>query len=150
LGAGGGLVLADGLDEQAKPSSKLGKTTAPRATRRGKAKDILSIYDVFARRLLTCGTGLAMIAFMALIETEEAARRLARAIASDLSLYNEDKIVNGITNDNLFESLSEEIEEGRALYKRRVSPDLYAKNYYDRALVDILIKAKGHIKSKLW
>ena len=33
---------------------------------------------------------------MALIETEEAARRLARAIASDLSLYNEEKIVKGI------------------------------------------------------
>jgi hypothetical protein len=87
---------------------------------------------------------------MPLIETEEAARRLARAIASDLSLYNEDKIINGITNDNLFETLAEEIEEGRALYKRRVSPELYPKNFYDRALVDILIKAKGHIKSKIW
>jgi hypothetical protein len=87
---------------------------------------------------------------MPLIETEEAARRLARAIASDLSLYNEEKIVNGITNDNLFETLAEEIEEGRALYKRRVSPELYPRNFYDRALVDILIKAKGHIKSKIW
>jgi len=87
---------------------------------------------------------------MPLIETEEAARRLARAIASDLSLYNEDKIINGVTNDNLFDALAEEIEEGRALFKRRVSPELYPKNFYDRALVDILIKAKGHIKSKLW
>jgi predicted transcriptional regulator len=87
---------------------------------------------------------------MALIETDEAARRLARAIASDLSLYNEEKIVGGITNDTLFQSLSEEIEEGRALYKRRVAPELYPKNFYDRALVDILIKAKGHIKSKIW
>ena len=75
---------------------------------------------------------------------------VARAIASDLSLYNEDKIVGGIQNDNLFDSLAEEIEEGRALYKRRVSPELYPRNFYDRALVDILIKAKGHIKSKLW
>ena len=87
---------------------------------------------------------------MPLIETEEAARRLARAIASDLSLYNEEKIVAGIQNDDLFTALSEEIEEGRALYKSRVSPDLYARNFYDRALVDILIKAKGHIKSKIW
>jgi hypothetical protein len=78
---------------------------------------------------------------MPLIETEEAARRLARAIASDLSLYNEEKIINGITNDNLFQGLSEEIEEGRALYKRRVAPELYPRNFYDRALVDILIKA---------
>ena len=37
---------------------------------------------------------------MALIETEEAARRLARAISSDLALYNEDKIAEGIRNDN--------------------------------------------------
>ncbi|APR86523.1 Hypothetical protein A7982_11872 [Minicystis rosea] len=87
---------------------------------------------------------------MPLIETEEAARRLARAIASDLSLYNEEKIVQGIQNDDLFTVLSEEIEEGRALYKSRVSPDLYQKNFYDRALVDILVKSKGHIKSKIW
>jgi hypothetical protein len=87
---------------------------------------------------------------MPLIETEEAARRLARAIASDLSLYNEEKIVQGIQSDDLFNTLAEEIEEGRALYKSRVSPDLYQKNFYDRALVDILVKSKGHIKSKIW
>ena len=87
---------------------------------------------------------------MALIETEDAARRLARAIASDLSLYNEEKIIGGVTHDNLFDAISEEIEEGRALYKRRVSPELYPRNFYDRALVDILVKAKGHIKSKIW
>lgn len=87
---------------------------------------------------------------MALIETEEAARRLARAIASDLSLYNEEKIVQGIQGDNLFEVLQEEIEEGRALFKSRVAPELYAKNYYDRAIVDILVRSKGHVQSKLW
>jgi hypothetical protein len=87
---------------------------------------------------------------MPLIETEEAARRLARAIASDLSLYNEEKIVQGLQQDDLFNVLSEEIEEGRALYKSRVSPELYQKNFYDRALVDILIKTKGHIKCRVW
>ncbi|HTQ05773.1 MAG TPA: hypothetical protein VMI54_18045 [Polyangiaceae bacterium] len=87
---------------------------------------------------------------MPLIETEEAARRLARAIASDVSLYNEEKIVRGLENDSLFEELGEEIEEGRALYKSRVSPDLYHRNFYDRALVDILIRSKGHVKSRIW
>ena len=87
---------------------------------------------------------------MALIETEEAARRLARAIASDLSLYNEEKIMEGIQNDNLFTVLSEELEEGRALFKSRVSPDLFAKNFYDRAVIDILVRAKGHVQSKMW
>jgi hypothetical protein len=87
---------------------------------------------------------------MPLIETEEAARRLARAIASDLSLYNEEKILQGVQNDNLYDVLAEEIQEGRALYKSRVAPDLYQKNFYDRALIDILIRSKGHVKSKLW
>jgi spore germination protein GerM len=88
---------------------------------------------------------------MALIDNPDAARRLARAIASDVSLYNEDKIVQGIMNDNLFESMHAEIEEGRELYKSRVAADLYSStNFYDRAIVDILVRSKGHIKSKIW
>jgi hypothetical protein len=87
---------------------------------------------------------------MALIETEEAARRLARAIASDLSLYNEEKIMEGITKDTLFGVLSEELEEGRALFKSRVSPELFQKNFYDRAVIDILVRSKGHVQSKMW
>ena len=87
---------------------------------------------------------------MPLIDTEEAARRLARAIASDLSLYNEDKITQGVKNDNLFETLGEEIEEGRALFNSRVSPKLYGRNLYERAIVDILVRSKGHVPSKLW
>ncbi len=87
---------------------------------------------------------------MALIETEEAARRLARAIASDLSLYNEDKIVEGVVGDRLFDALADEIEEGRALFKSRVAPELYAKNFYDRAIIDILVRSKGHVASPMW
>lgn len=88
---------------------------------------------------------------MALIDNPDAARRLARAIASDVSLYNEEKIVQGITNDNLFETLHGEIEEGRELYKSRIAPELFGStNFYDRAIVDILVRSKGHIKSKIW
>jgi spore germination protein GerM len=86
-----------------------------------------------------------------LITTPEAATRLARAIASDLSLYNEEKIIEGIQNDSLFDVLKDEIEEGRELYKSRVSPELFTStNYYDRAIVDIIVKSKGHVKSKIW
>ncbi|MBI5495812.1 MAG: hypothetical protein HY904_12380 [Deltaproteobacteria bacterium] len=88
---------------------------------------------------------------MALIDSPELAMRLARAIASDISLYNEAKIVGGIQNDNLFESLDAELAEGRELYKSRVTPDLYGRtNYFDRAIVDVLMRGKGHIKSKIW
>lgn len=87
---------------------------------------------------------------MALIETEEAARRLSRAIASDLSLYNEDKIVEGVKGDNLFAVLEGEIEEGRALFRSRVAPELFEKNFYDRAIIDILVRSKGHVESVMW
>jgi hypothetical protein len=87
---------------------------------------------------------------MPLIETEEAARRLARAIASDIAIYNEETIIRGIQNDTLFDDLTEEIEEGRTLYKSRVSPNLQGRNLFDRALVDVLIKSKGHIRSRIW
>lgn len=87
---------------------------------------------------------------MALIETEEAARRLARTIASDLLVYNPDKIVDGIKNDNLFDALKDEIEEGRALFQSRVSPEIYARNLYDRAIIDILVRSKGNVPSVMW
>ncbi len=78
------------------------------------------------------------------------ARQLARAIASDLSLYNEEKIVAGIKDDNLFEVMAEDVDEGRELFNSRVSDEISQMNIYDRAIVDVLIKSKGHIKSKIW
>ena len=59
---------------------------------------------------------------MPLIEAPEAAIRLARAICSDISLYNEEKIVRSIEKDNFFDALKEELEEGREHYRSRVAP----------------------------
>ena len=59
---------------------------------------------------------------MPLIETPEQATRLARAICSDVSLYNEEKIVRGIEQDNFFDALRDELEEGRELYRSRSPP----------------------------
>jgi len=85
-----------------------------------------------------------------LIDKPERARQLARAIASDLSLYHEAKIVEGIERDNLFEVMAAEITEGRDLFQKRVAESLHKLNIYDRAVVDVLIKSKGHVKSKIW
>ena len=84
------------------------------------------------------------------IDNPERAGQLARAIASDLGLYHEDKIVSGIENDTLFTVMAEEIEEGRELFRSRVTEDIFKQNIYNRAIVDRLVKAKGHIKSKIW
>lgn len=88
---------------------------------------------------------------MPLIETPEQATRLARAICSDVSLYNEEKIVRGIEQDNFFDTLRDELEEGRELYRSRLAPDLYAKtNFYDRAIIDVILRSKRHVKSRIW
>ncbi len=79
------------------------------------------------------------------------AMRLARAIASDISLYNEQKIIQGIEKDTLFDVLKDEISEGRELFKSRVSAEVYTKtNFFDRAINDVVLKPKGHVKSKIW
>jgi hypothetical protein len=84
------------------------------------------------------------------IDNAKRARQLARAIASDLTLYHEAKILDGIANDTLFEVMKDEIDEGRDLFKSRVTPDVFEQNIYDRAIVDVLVKSKGHVKSKIW
>jgi len=85
-----------------------------------------------------------------LIDKPQRARQLARAIASDLTLYHEAKILDGINNDSLFDVMNAEIQEGRELFKSRVTPELFEQNIYDRAVVDVLVKSKGHVKSKIW
>ena len=76
----------------------------------------------------------------ALIDTPEAANRLARAIASDLSLYNEAKIKEGIENDTFFAILQEEIAEGRAHYESRV----------DRKLIEGPTSSTGRWSTSSW
>lgn len=89
------------------------------------------------------------------IDTEVAARRLARAIASDLALYNQDKVKQGIENDNFYEVMKDEIDEGRELFLSRLSQE-YKQNpssvqLYERAIADVIIKLAGQrIKSKIW
>jgi hypothetical protein len=87
---------------------------------------------------------------MALIDKPDRARQLARAIASDLSLYHDKKIIEGIENDTLFDVMAHEIEEGRALFKGRVTPEVYQQGHYDRALCDVMLKPKGNVKSRIW
>ncbi len=88
---------------------------------------------------------------MALISDTEAAARLARTIIGDIALYNRGKISSGIKNDNIFELFERELKEGLDLYRSRVDPELDRKNnFYNRAIVDILIKQYGTIESKIW
>lgn len=87
---------------------------------------------------------------MSLIDNVDQARRLARAIISDVAIYNREKVEEGIKNDSIFDVLAEEIEEGRQHFNSRVGPEFSASNIYDLALVDVLIKRAGKIESTIW
>lgn len=85
-----------------------------------------------------------------MIDNPEQAKRLARAILSDVALYNREKVENGIKNDNIFDLLSEELEEGRQHFLSRVSADMNPDFIYQIAVVDVIIKRAGKIESSIW
>jgi hypothetical protein len=87
---------------------------------------------------------------MSLIDNPEHARRLARAIVSDVAVYNRDKVEEGIRNDNIFDILADEIEEGRHHFLSRIATDPGLASIFDIALVDVLIKRAGKIDSSIW
>ena len=87
---------------------------------------------------------------MHVIDNVEQARRLARAIISDIAIYNKDTVERGIKTDTIFDLLGEDLEEGRHHFSSRVTPELAASNIYDIAIVDVLIKRAGKIESTIW
>ncbi len=85
------------------------------------------------------------------VENPDLAFRLARAIVSDIALYNQDKVTEGIKGDNIFELMDAELEEGREHFFSRVSTDLANRDHlYQRAIVDVMIKQAGKIESQIW
>ncbi|HBA89902.1 MAG TPA: hypothetical protein DCZ75_18480 [Geobacter sp.] len=87
---------------------------------------------------------------MSLIENRDQARRLARAIISDVALYNKEKVEQGIKDDNIFEVLQDQLTEGREHFQSRVTKELADSNIFDIAVVDVLIKRAGKIESTIW
>jgi len=87
---------------------------------------------------------------MNMIDNPDQATRLARAILSDVAMYNKEKVENGIKNDNIFDVLKEELEEGRQHFLSRVSTDINPDLVYEIAVVDVLIKRAGKIESSIW
>jgi len=84
------------------------------------------------------------------IETSEAATRLARAIASDIASYNEEKIRRSLEEDTFFDAMHDEIEEGRAHFRGRVVPALAARGIFERAIVDVILARKGSVRARAW
>ena len=88
---------------------------------------------------------------MRIIKTSDEAKRLARTILSDILLYNQAKVKEGIEKDSLFQILTEELAEGKKYYESMVDEEVrQATNFFNEAVVDVLLKQGGKIKSEIW
>lgn len=75
-------------------------------------------------------------------EEVERARRFARLIVSDIALYNQEAVAEGIARGTFYDLLNEDITEGRALYEKRVPETIrQSKDYFQEAF-DNFIAAK--------
>ena len=73
----------------------------------------------------------------------EKAQRFARLIVSDIVLYNEDAVAEGIQKGTLFDLLKDDIAEGRNLYENRVPLVVRSgKDYLQDAFDDFIASKK--------
>lgn len=76
-------------------------------------------------------------------EAHVKARRFARIIVSDIALYNQAKVEQGVRAGTFYELLADDIAEGRAIYAQRVAADIRSTtNYLDEALDALVVKKK--------
>lgn len=88
---------------------------------------------------------------MKLITEPDQARRLARTILSDIMLYNQAKVKEGIEKDTLFDVIADELNEGKKYYESMVDENLRSTtNFFSEAVADVLLKQGGRIKSDIW
>jgi hypothetical protein len=74
-----------------------------------------------------------------LIDDPERADRLARAICADLRLYHWDALERVVESHTFPGEMAEPLEEGRALFDRRVSDEIRAMGIFERAVDEVLL-----------
>ncbi len=78
-----------------------------------------------------------------LSDAHNKARRLARIIVSDIALYNQKKVEEGVRNGNFDQLFEEELEDGRLFYNRRVAEQVReGTTYLEDALEDFISQKK--------
>ncbi len=67
------------------------------------------------------------------------ARRFARLLVSEIKLYNEQKVVDGRSQHDLYQRLREYIDRSREMYDKRVRPEVAQRyDYFHNELVSTL------------
>jgi uncharacterized coiled-coil protein SlyX len=74
------------------------------------------------------------------------AKRLARLIVSDIVLYNQAAVEEGVRNDTFEELLAHDIREARTLYAQRVAEDIRNDTtYLDDAFAEVIARKKREL-----
>ena len=67
------------------------------------------------------------------------ARRFARLLVSEIKLYNEQKVIDGRRNSDLYERLKEDIDRSRQMYDKRITGVVAGRfDYFYEELVNTL------------
>lgn len=67
------------------------------------------------------------------------ARRFARLLVSEIKLYNEPKVKEGRSRNDIYDRLREDIDRSRQMYDKRVAPPVAARHdYFHQELVNTL------------
>jgi predicted Zn finger-like uncharacterized protein len=81
-----------------------------------------------------------------LSEAHSKARRLARIIVTDIALYNQKKVDEGVRNGTFYELFEEELNDGRLFFNRRVSEQVReGTTYLEDALEDFISLKKSDL-----
>jgi predicted Zn finger-like uncharacterized protein len=75
-------------------------------------------------------------------EAVEKARRFARIIVSDIALYNQEAVIEGLKNGTFYALLKNDVDEGRELYEKRVPAVIKSKKDYYQEAFDNFIRAQ--------
>ena len=79
-------------------------------------------------------------------EAHVKARRFARVIVSDIVLYSQPRVEEGVRNGTFYQLLADDIGEGRALYQSRVPGEITSgTSYLEEAFEDLIARKKQEL-----
>lgn len=82
------------------------------------------------------------------LSEHDAAKRLARLIISDIALYNQKQVEEGVKSGTLNDVLRDELDEGMKLYQSRTSKTLLdSTNYFEEAVNDFIEKQRARFSA---
>lgn len=80
-------------------------------------------------------------------EAVEKARRFARIIVSDIALYNQEAVAQGLQNGTFYELLKTDVDEGREIFEKRVPQVIRdQKDYYQEAFDNFIRAQKKNVR----